>query len=391
MLIPSFSVCAEADEMRGVWFSYEDFSSQLAGLSESEYAKKADEICSAIASNGFNTIIFHVRAFSDAFYNSSYFGYSKYVCGTAGVAPGYDPLKNMCKAARDNGLSLHAWINPYRIGSPSNVTQSSVAYAWKNQYGSERVCEVNGLWYYNPSSQEVRDYIVEGVRELVSGYDIDGIHFDDYFYPTADESFDSASYLASGSSLSLFQWRIENINLQIKQTYDNIKEINPNVVFGVSPNANIEKDYSEYFADVRLWATEKGYVDYIAPQIYFGYTNSSMPFIRVLNQWSNLCTVPKLYIGLAPYKAGKEDKWAGSGKNEWIEHNDICARQISDMRAFSNVGGFMLFCYSPIFGAGATEGAKAELKNIRSVVVPGLYKSSVSEHFINMLKALFKI
>lgn len=391
LALPSLSVCADITEMRAVWFSYEDFSSQLSNLGEKEYIEKAESICENLAKNGFNTLIFHVRAFSDAFYNSSYFGYSKYVCGTPGVSPGYDPLRLMCQAARKSGISLHAWINPYRIGSPSNVTESSVAYAWKSQYGNERVCDVNGLWYYNPASKEVRDYIVEGVRELVEGYDIDGIHFDDYFYPTSDISFDNASYIASGTALPLEKWRIENINLLIKQTYDNIKEINPNAVFGVSPNANIEKDYSDYYADVRLWATEKGYVDYIAPQIYFGYKNSAMPFIKVLNQWSNLCTAADLYIGLAPYKAGKEDKWAGDGKYEWIESANICARQISDIRAFSNVKGFMLFCYSPLFGPNASESAKVELKNIRSVVIPVIYKSSATEHFINMLKAFFKI
>lgn len=391
LLLPSFSAYAEDSEMRGVWFSYEDYSSQLSGLSESAFTEKAEEICKNLVSNGFNTLIFHVRAFSDAFYNSSYFGYSKYVCGKAGEAPEYDPLKIICQVAHNAGLALHAWINPYRIGALSNVTESSVAYNWKNRFGNERVCEVNGLWYYNPASKEVRDYIVEGVREIVGNYDIDGIHFDDYFYPTADESFDSASYIASGTNLPLNLWRLENINLLIRQTYDNIKAINPNVKFGISPNADIEKDYSQYFADVRLWATEKGYVDYLVPQIYFGYTNSTMPFSKVLKQWSDLCTTVDLYIGLATYKSGKEDRWAGNGKNEWIENIDICSRQISDIRATSNGKGFMVFCYTPVFSSTASENAKSELKNIRSLILPASPKAPAVEHFINMLKALFKI
>ncbi len=392
LLFSSIPVSADNTEMRAVWFSYEDYASQLGSLNKADFEVKAHEICKNIKSSGLNTIIFHVRAFSDAFYNSSYFQYSKYVCGQAGVAPDYDPLDIMCSVAHANGIDIHAWINPYRIGSPKNVTENSVAYAWKNTYGDERVCDVGGLWYYNPASKEVIEYIVEGVREIVKGYDIDGIHFDDYFYPTADESFDKASYAASATALSLNEWRIENINLLIKKTYDSIKEIDANVVFGISPNADIEKNYSQYFADVKKWATEYGYVDYITPQIYFGYLNSTMPFDRVLERWCNLCTVPELYIGLATYKAGKEDKWAGNGKYEWIENADICTRQIKDIRNFSNTKGFMLFCYSPIWGTNSTENAKSELNSITGLLTQSVSdNNSVLDAFIDMLKALFNI
>lgn len=396
VITPCISVYAEEEtEMRGVWFSYEDYAKQLGSLAEDEFMAKADQICKNISSSGFNTIIFHVRAFSDAFYNSSYFTYSKHVYGEAGVAPDYDPLAIMCQIAHENGLELHAWINPYRIGTPSNVTESSVAYAWKMQYGDERVCEVDGKWYYNPASEEVRQYIVEGVREIVQNYPVDGIHFDDYFYPTADERFDKGSYNASGTTLTLNEWRIENVNLLIKKTYDSIKEISPNVVFGISPNADIEKNYSSYYADVRKWGSEAGYVDYLTPQIYFGYENSTMPFDRVLEKWESLCTTPELYAGLAIYKAGNEDKWAGEGKNEWIENNNICARQIEDIRSSGKAKGFMLFTYSPIYGEDTTENARAELSAIEAITkadTPNVIeKGSVLEAFINMLKALFNI
>lgn len=391
ILFTVISVTANEQEMRAVWFSYEDYAAQLGSLSKTEFEIKADEICKNIKSAGLNTIIFHVRAFSDAFYNSSYFQYSKYVCGQAGIAPDYDPLSLMCAIAHNNGLDIHAWINPYRIGNPNNVTVSSVAYAWKNTYGDERVCDVNGLWYYTPASKDVIEYIVEGVREIVKGYDIDGIHFDDYFYPTADESFDKASYDASGTTLTLNEWRIENINLLIKKTYDSIKEINPNVLFGISPNADIDKNYSQYFADVKKWATEKGYADYLTPQIYFGYENSTMPFTAVLDEWNNLCTIPELYIGIAMYKSGKEDKWAGEGKTEWINNSNICVRQIADIRNHPNAKGFMLFCYTPAWGDGATENAKAELDSIKALLINTTESTNVLDAFIDMLKALFNI
>ena len=134
--------------MRAVWFSYEDYRNELYSLSKAEFEKKAQEICENLTEHGLNTIIFHVRAFSDAFYNSSYFPYSKYVCGEVGVAPDYDPLSIMCDIAHKNDILIHAWVNPYRIGAPSNVTEDSTAYLWKNDYGTERVCEFDGKWYY---------------------------------------------------------------------------------------------------------------------------------------------------------------------------------------------------------------------------------------------------
>ncbi|MBQ6998799.1 MAG: family 10 glycosylhydrolase [Clostridia bacterium] len=392
ILFSAVPTMANEQEMRAVWFSYEDYAAQLGSLSQAEFEIKANEICKNIKSAGLNTIIFHVRAFSDAFYNSSYFQYSRYVYGQAGLAPEYDPLSLMCSIAHANGLDIHAWINPYRIGNSNTVTENSVAYSWKNTYGDERVCEVNGAWYYNPASEHVIEYIVEGVREIVKGYDVDGIHFDDYFYPTADESFDKASYEASKTALTLNEWRIENINLLIKKTYDSIKEIDTTVVFGISPNADIEKNYSAYFADVKKWATEQGYVDYLTPQIYFGYKNSTMPFESVLEQWSNLCTVPNLYVGIAAYKAGKEDKWAGDGKTEWLDNSNMCARQIADIRNCPNAKGFMLFCYSPVWGNNATENAKAELTAVKALLTGETNNNSgVLDAFIDILKALFNI
>ncbi len=403
IIISVLPATASQGEMRAVWFSYQDYSSQLARLSESAYRSAAERICQNISASGMNTLVFHARAFSDAFYNSSSFGYSRYVMGTAGTAPGYDPLAIMCDVAHRYGINVHAWINPYRIGSPSNVTADSVAYSWKHSYGEERVCTVNGSWYYNPASPEVREYIVEGVREIALNYPVEGIHFDDYFYPTTDTSFDAASYAASGTSLSINDWRVDNVNKLIRSTYDAIKAINPNILFGISPDANIEKNQSTHYADVRRWCSESGYIDYIVPQIYFGYENATMPFKKVLGQWSSICSVPQLYIGLAAYKAGAEDKWAGAGKWEWTTYNDICARQIEDIRSTSPCGGFMIFSYSSLWDGGASEAAKSELAAIERLTAEasgGTYtptaaskqiKSGGFSSLIELLKALFNI
>ncbi len=390
LLTSALYVTAEEGEreLRAVWFSYEDYSAQLAGLTQREFEAKADAICENIKSSGLNTLIFHVRAFSDAFYDSDLFGYSRYVCGEAGVSPEYDPLALMCEIAHKNGLDIHAWINPYRIGAPENVTPDSVAHLWRQQYGDERVCEHEGAWYYNPADEHVRQYIIQGVREVVEGYPVDGIHFDDYFYPTAGESFDAAAYAASATTLTLNQWRLENVDLLILQTYDSIKEINPDVLFGVSPNADIEKNMTQYFANVEKWGSCEGYVDYLAPQIYFGYENSTMPFDKVLYRWVDLCTVPDLYIGLAAYKAGKEDKWAGEGRLEWVNGSGIIATQIADVRENPDCDGFMLFCYSPFY----SDTSSAEHTAVKALLT-GSEPEQLSplDAFIDLLKAIFVI
>lgn len=378
---------AEKSEMRGVWFSYQDYKSNLYALSEADYKSKADEICSNIAEDGFNTIIFHVRPFSDAFYNSSLFPYSRFVCGEAGVSTGYDPLKIMCEVAHSRGLAIHAWINPYRIGDISNVTPTSTPVVWREQYGNERVCDYNGALYYNPASAEARAYIIEGVLEIVSNYDVDGIHFDDYFYPTADENFDKASYLASGSTYSISQWRLENVNALIRGTYKAIKDTNSDVLFGISPSADIEKNYSSLFADVKRWCTEEGYADYVAPQIYFGFLNSALPFKETADKWLDLCIHPDLYIGLAPYKSGFDDKWAGNGKTEWRDSSDILSRQIKYLNGKSNCQGVIMFSYSSLWGDDITENAKAELKEIRRI-----FRSKATNQisFMDMIKTILK-
>ncbi len=387
LILLSATAFADSGEMRGVWFSYQDYKSNLFALNESDYRLKADEICKNIADDGFNTIIFHARAFSDAFYDSTIFPYSRFVCGEAGVSPGYDPFTIMCETARRRGLDIHAWINPYRIGAPTNVTHSSVPLVWREQYGDERVCEYNGGLYFNPASADARDYIIKGVCEIVSKYDIDGIHFDDYFYPTADESFDKSSYTASGSKDDLASWRLENVNTLIRDTYKAIKSINPDVLFGISPNADIEKNYSTLFADVKTWCTEEGYADYITPQIYFGFTNSVLPFNETANRWIDLCTYPDLYIGMAPYKSGLEDKWAGEGKTEWIDNTDILARQLRYLRNRDNCDGVMMFSYSSLWGDNVTDNAKAELEGIKKVFES---KATNQISFMDMLKAIFK-
>lgn len=149
-----------------------------------------------------------------------------------------------------------------------------------------------------------------------------------YFYPTQEESFDTAAFKESGNS-DLKQWRTENIDNLVKGVYNTIKNVNPNIIFGISPQGNIDSDCNVLYADVKKWCSEEGYCDYIVPQIYYGFENESLPFENTVNEWLklNTCDNVKLIIGICTYKIGKEDKWAGSGKNEWKETKGIPAKQ----------------------------------------------------------------
>ncbi len=343
------SACAKTaleEEIRGVWFSYLEYSSLLQGKDLTAYTAQVKEICKNISQAGFNTVFYQARAFSDAFYPSKLFHWSKYVSGTAGIGPSYDPFAIFIEQAHRQGLKVHAWVNPYRIGDNTNITPDSQAAQWYSS-GTGKVLEADGKLYYNPADPEVRAYILDGISEILEQYNVDGIQYDDYFYPTTDPAFDSAFY--NGTPDGLAAWRRENVNILIKETYQRVKETDSDLLFGVSPSADIEKNMQSLYADVKTWGKEAGYVDYLAPQIYFGYQNSSMPYKTVLAQWDALCKVPTLLIGLAGYKVGTQDQWAGDGKTEWQQSHDLLSRQYQDAQLCQQFGGVVVFSYTSLF------------------------------------------
>ena len=221
--------------------------------------------------------------------------------------------------------------------------------------------------YFNPAKEEVKDLIVEGVSEVVENYDIDGVQFDDYFYPTSKPEFDSASYKAycknTSSPLSLGDWRRRNVNVMVKSVYAQIKKIK-DIPFGISPAAAISSDksdrnYNEIYADIYTWVSNKNYIDYIAPQLYFGYNYNieEFKFSNLLTAWYELTkdTDVKLYVGLAPYKIDTEDK----GSTEWQTDEKIISRQIDDTLKIG-ADGFMLYSYNYVFAANAKHKAERE-------------------------------
>ena len=386
--------------MKAVWISYIDFSAILTGKSEAQFRANFKKVCQNAADFGINTLVCHVRAFGDAFYPSEYFAWSRNVSGI-GKNPGFDPLKIMIELAHQHNLSFHAWINPFRTylnTEVSSVPSNSVFKKWYNDSSKngKYIVNVGNRWYYNPGYPDVRNLIIDGVKEIIKNYNVDGIHFDDYFYPTTDSSFDSDAFKAYGAGKTLENWRRENVNNLIKNTYNAIKNINNKIMFGISPDANVTNDLNMQFADVKLWGSQNGYVDYLCPQIYYSYKSESYDFKTALSTWSKLVTASdvKLMVGLAVDRIGlKSDTYAcknkshtettqNCGKFGWQtstpSSSNILASQYEDCMSLNKCSGVFLYSYQYLFNlnsfnasrsvSNAAEQAKYEIQKLKAAM-----------------------
>ena len=361
-------------EMRGVWVSCLDWNGWAKD--EAGYKKAMDQTLDLCVQKGLNAVFLQVRPDGDAMYPSQYFPWSKFASGKQGKNPGYDPLAYAVQAAHQRGLQLHAWINPYRItgylNRYSDLCASNPAIAWAKDGDSSNdrwvLCQ-NGEYYYNPAIPQVRQLIIDGVKEIVTNYGVDGIHFDDYFYPNLDDSkaetwFDYPEYQASGTSLSVAAWRRNNVNELVRGVYSAVKSIRPQALFGISPEGylqNLRKD-TRQFTDVDAWMTQSGYVDYLMPQIYWGFEAkqngqaAGYAFANCLNEWVTLKKKGnvKLYVGLALYKTGT-DAVDGNEVPEWQRYHDIMKREVQAGRATGQVSGYCFYDLSSLTRAAAAE------------------------------------
>ncbi|MDO4495429.1 MAG: family 10 glycosylhydrolase [Clostridiaceae bacterium] len=359
-------------ELRGIWISCYDYIS-AAGKTRSEYKAETDKMFKSIADCGFNTAFVHMRAFSDAFYESDIYPYSSFVAGTEGAPLPFDPFKVILESAKKYGISVHGWINPFRVSTkndPSLLSASNPAKKILDGGNSEgEVCILKNGIYYNPACVSNHKLILDGVREILGKYDIDGIHIDDYFYPSTDKSIDNkqySQYKASSGALSLAEWRRASVNSFVSSLYSTVKATNSNLTVSISPAAQIEKNKNELYADCALWLSSKGYADIIIPQIYFGFEHETLDFQSLLAEWAALPRNPqiKLVCGLAAYKCGKNDAYAGTGSAEWQENTDILARQLKCIRKNKNYSGFVVFSYKDLNRAAC----KTEIQNLKEAV-----------------------
>ena len=337
------------EEMRAMWISYLEW--QMIDLATEASARSAvAHMFDRCVEMGMNTVIVAVRPFGDAFYKSSVFPWSHLLTGTQGRDPGYDPLSMMVEEAHARSLRIEAWLNPYRVThavqGPSQLSQDNPA-----SLHPEWVREVGGALSYDPGIPEVRQLLLDGVLEIVQGYKVDGIHFDDYFYPEGSSaSFDDKTYARYGGGAQLADWRRENVNILVRDVYAGIKNVNPDITFGISPQGNNDVNFNIQYSDVNLWLSEPGYADYVMPQLYWGFNysvggNDSAAFANKCAEWSAYPrdSSVKLYAGLGAYRIGMGDG-GDNNMEEWNSGHNI-ADMVKYLRNANGFSGFAAFRY----------------------------------------------
>lgn len=350
---------AKAEEpLVGVWIPY--MALDVTEKTEEAFKENFGAKLAAAKSVGANAVFVHVRPFADSLYPSEYESWSHLLTGMQGKDPGYDPMEYMVNAAHEQNMQFHAWINPLRIASTTIPPELDENGFYMQNYVNhpEYFMAYNSGIYYNPASAYIRNRIADGAAEIAEKYDVDGIHFDDYFYPTDDESIDAEQYAAyvkeTEEPLTLHEWRTANVNALIAAVYSRVKEANENVQFGISPQGNLENN-EMINADVYTWCAQAGYIDYVCPQLYYSFENEALPFETALQNWCALKRLPsiKLYIGLAVYKAGTD-----ADNGTWLNTTDTLAKQI-DRAKEAGADGVVLYAVDHLTG----ENAKAEMAN----------------------------
>ncbi|MDO4562857.1 MAG: family 10 glycosylhydrolase [Clostridia bacterium] len=325
---------------------------------ETVLMQEADVLLDNCLAWGINTVFLQVRPACDAIYKSQIYPWSVYLTGTHGAAPGngFDALEYFVNGAHSRGMELHAWINPYRVTSGGEDEYALLSPASPAKTHPELLLKTaDGNYYFNPAFVEARELILDGISEIVSNYDVDGIHFDDYFYPNSYYD-DSAQFAISGKN-DLAQWRRDNVDALVSAAYKKVKSIRQSCEFGISPcgiwankatnplgsDTNGFSSYERIYADSRKWV-EEGFVDYICPQIYWNIGFESADYKHLCDWWSAVTSAAnvKLYIGLAAYKTGNPDY--GS---EWSDAEEI-ARQRAFNASASSISGESYFSYSSI-------------------------------------------
>ena len=332
---------SEQSEMHGVWIPYMSLTLSESERTEKGFQAKINEMAEKCAKYNINTAVI--------------------ITGTQGIAPDFNPLEYIIKKFHEKNIAVHAWVNPLRVSTgqtPSYIAESNPAKKYPTFTYKDGI-------YYDVSYPEVRKLIIDGIAEIVKNYDIDGVQLDDYFYPSEDLDYDKKSYDNYAKSVksdfipvSHGEWRKANINMLVEGIYSKIHSLKNNVVFGISPQCNFDNN-EKIGADVKVWCSQKGYIDYICPQIYVSNNHPTFPFNTLADRWKATVTNSdiKLYMGLGIYKAGSD---ADSGT--WLLSDDNIKKQIEYTRDI-NTDGFMLYSYDYL----ESELAEKEIKNAVAV------------------------
>ncbi len=357
---------------RAMWISYLDFFA-FDTSSEQAFTQSVIQVFDNCLSVGVNTVIVQVRPFSDAIYPSEIYPFSHLITGVQGQSPNYDPLAILVEQAHAKGLLFEAWINPYRVSLNSILPEEEIAQSNPAIINPDWVRKVDTGMFFDPSIPEAQQMIIDGVLEIINNYDVDGIHFDDYFYPTTDASFDEETYALYANGQDLASWRRENVNTLIRNVYSAIKQADPTCVFGISPQGNNDNNYNSQYSDVNLWLAQPGYVDYILPQIYWGFdftlSNGSQQyaFANCTQQWANYERHESvaLAVGIGAYRIGSGDGGVND-QSEWYTGHSI-ADMISYLGTESGVDGYSIFRYANLFD-NTIELQENEKQNIKATL-----------------------
>ncbi len=338
---PELAVVGHEREFRGAWVAtvYNINFPSAAGLTRSELETEITQMLDTLQSLHFNAIVFQVRPESDALYASAIEPWSRFLSGTQGVPPpdGFDPLAFVTEQAHQRQIEVHAWFNPYRAKVNSQVAADP---AHISELLPQAALPYGNLLWMDPGSEDVRGWFVDVIADVVSNYDLDGVHFDDYFYPYPDGSpFPDdatwASYQQNGGTLSRGDWRRDNVNQLVEDVSTTISSLRPDVRFGISPFGIYRPgmpegitgldQYAELFSDPPVWM-QHGWVDYLAPQLYWPSTQTAQAYGPLVAWWSELTAGGQGYIFAGNYLAqvGSEAKWS---VDEFLIEIDLSRQQ----------------------------------------------------------------
>ncbi|MCW7940971.1 hypothetical protein AAW14_02610 [Streptomyces hygroscopicus] len=348
---------AASGEMRGMWLATmgnRDWPSR-SGLTGSVQRAELRALLDTAVRHGLNTVFFQVRPSADALWPSPYEPWSRYLTGTQGTDPGWDPLGTALEEAHARGLQLHAWFNPYRVAPHTDLSRLAVSHPARTH--PDWIVAYGGGLYYNPGLPQVRAFVEEAILDAVRRYPVDGVHFDDYFYPypVASQAFDDdAAYQAHGRGFpDRAAWRRNNIDLLVRETAARVRELRPAARFGISPFAvwrNAQTDvrgsatragvqtYDDLYADTRKWV-RSGWLDYICPQLYWNIGFADADYAQLVPWWAQVVqgTQAQLYLGEALYKAG-----AAAQPAAWQDPAEL-SRHLTFARRYPQVRGHVFF------------------------------------------------
>lgn len=349
-------------EFRAAWLTtVGNYDWPVRGASAASQSAALVSIIEQLKNLNFNVILFHVRPTSDAFYRSNLVPWSYYLTGTQGVDPGFDPLAVAIEEAHKRGMEVHAWLNPYRIGSTSITLASNhpavLHPEWCIVYENNR--------YLDPGLPAVKTHLREVVTEIIHNYNVDGIHFDDYFYPAGAKSAtnpfgfnDQATYNTYSGGKNLDAWREANVDEMVQDIGNTVKSLNPKVLYGISPQGKQENSMTVY-ADAQSWLQQR-LVDYLAPQIYWQIGHPTADFATVLSYWNANANGVPIIPGIAAYKFG-DPTYPAYTLSEFLN-------EISLSRSYASVAGNCWFRVAHIFNPALSSYIAGTIYHYKSLV-----------------------